>query len=127
LDAETIAWVAIHGDRRDLRGQREAAIREHEAGLTLIRPHFKDVPTAISIDPKYADELWVKDGLMENITGPAVVISNERGARTEINMENVVCRHVPVFASYRESGKHVTAPTEMYEVKAFSHGLCIRT
>jgi hypothetical protein len=41
-------------------GQREAAIREHEAGLTLIRPQFKNVPTAISIDAKYSDELWVK-------------------------------------------------------------------
>jgi len=104
-------------------GQREAAIREHEAGLTLIRPQFKDVPTAISIDPEYSDELWVKDGRMENITGPAVIISNEKSARTEINMENVVCRNVPVFAAYRESGKHIAGPAEIYQVKTFSHGL----
>jgi hypothetical protein len=104
-------------------GQREAAIREHEAGLTLIRPQFKNVPTAISIDPQYSDELWVKDGRMENVTGPALVISNENNARTEINMENVVCRNVPVFAANRESGKHVAGPAEMYEVKTFSHGL----
>jgi hypothetical protein len=104
-------------------GQREAAIREHEAGLTLIRPQFKNVPTAISIDPQYSDELWIKDGRMENITGPAVIISNENNARTEVNMENVVCRKVPVFAAYRESARRVTAPSEMYEVKTFSHGL----
>jgi hypothetical protein len=104
-------------------GQREAAIREHEAGLTLIRPQFKNVPTAISIDPQYSDELWVKDGRMENVTGPAVIISNENSARTEINMENVVCRNVPVFAAYRESGKHIAGPAETYEVKTFSHGL----
>jgi hypothetical protein len=104
-------------------GQREAAIREHEAGLTLIRPQFKNVPTAISIDPQYSDELWVKDGRMENITGPAVIISNEKSARTEINMENLVCRNVPVLAVYRESGKRVAAPAEIYEVKTFSHGL----
>ncbi len=104
-------------------GQREAAIREHEAGLTLIRPQFKNVPTAISIDAQYSDELWVKDGRMENITGPAVIISNENNARTEINMENIVCRKVPIFAAYRESGKRVAAPAEMYEVKVFSHGL----
>jgi hypothetical protein len=104
-------------------GQREAAIREHEAGLTLIRPQFKNVPTAISIDPQYSDELWVKDGRMENITGPAIIISNENNARTEINMENVVCWKVPVFAAYRESGRNVTAPGEIYEVKTFSHGL----
>jgi hypothetical protein len=104
-------------------GQREAAIREHEAGLTLIRPQFKNVPTAISIDPQYSEELWIKDGRMEDISGPAVVISNENSPRTEINMENVVCRKVPVFAAYRESGKRVAAPAELYAVKTFSHGL----
>ncbi|MCU1298815.1 MAG: Gluconolactonase [Acidobacteriaceae bacterium] len=104
-------------------GQREAAIREDEAGLTLIRPQFKNVPNAISIDPKYSDELWIKDARMENITGPAVIISNENNARTEINMENVVCRSVPVFVSYRESGKQVSGPEELYAVKTFSHGL----
>jgi hypothetical protein len=104
-------------------GQREAAIREREAGLTLIRPQFKNVPTAISIDAQFSDELWIKDGRMENITGPAVVISNENSARTEINMENVVCRSVPVLVSYRESGKRVAGPSEIYQVKTFSHGL----
>jgi hypothetical protein len=104
-------------------GQREAAIREYEAGLTLIRPQFRNVPTAISIDPNYSDELWVKDGRMEDIAVPAVVISNENNAHTEINMENVICRKVPVFASYRESGKQITDRRGMYVVKTFSHGL----
>src|ERR1700734_373489 len=104
-------------------GQREAAIREHEAGLTLIRPQFKNIPTAISIDPEYSEELWIKDARMENISGPAVIISNEKSARTEINMENVVCRQVPVFVSYRERGKSVAATSQMYQVKTFSHGL----
>jgi len=104
-------------------GQHEAAIREHEAGLTLIRPQFKNVPTAISIDAQYSDELWVKDGRMENVTGPAIIISNENSARTEINMEGVICRQVPVFVAYRESGKRIAGPGELYEVKTFSHGL----
>ena len=104
-------------------GQREAAIREHEAGLTLIRPQFKNVPTAVAIDPHYSDELWIKDARMENVSGPAVIISNEYNAHNEINMENVVCSHVPVFAQYRESAKQVAGPAEMYAVKTFSHGL----
>jgi len=104
-------------------GQREAAIREHEAGLTLIRPQFKNVPTAISIDPGYSDELWVEQGRMENIAGPAVIISNENNAHSEINMENIACRNVPRFASYRESGRQVTSQSGMYTVRTFSHGL----
>ncbi len=104
-------------------GQREAAIRERAAGLTLIRPQFRNVPTAISIDPESHDELWVKDGRFEDISGPAVIVSLEQNARTEINMENAVCRRVPVFAAFRESGRKVAAPGETYEVKTFSHGL----
>jgi hypothetical protein len=104
-------------------GQTEAAIREHEAGLTLIRPRFKNVPTAVSIDPKYAEELWIKDARLENIAGPAVIISNENGRRTEINMENVICRDVPVFASFREGGKQIAGVRDVYQVKTFSHGL----
>jgi hypothetical protein len=104
-------------------GQSEAAIREHEAGLTLIRPHFKNVPTAVSIDAGYFDELWVKDARLENISGPGFIISNEFSYRTEINMENVFCRGVPVFSSLRESGKQTKAPQETYVVKTFSHGL----
>jgi sugar lactone lactonase YvrE len=102
--------------------QSEAAIREHEAGLTLIRPHFKNVPTAVSIDPGYFDELWVKDAVLENVSGPGFIISDEFSPRTEINMENVICRGVPIFASFRESGKEQKGP-ETYVAKTFSHGL----
>ena len=104
-------------------GQARAAIKEHEAGLTLIRIHFRDVPTAISIDPGYADELWVKDSRFEDISGPAIVISNENNARTEINLEDIVCRHVPRFASLSESGREFNGAGEIYRVKAFTHGL----
>jgi hypothetical protein len=52
-----------------------------------------------------------------------VIISNENSARTEINMENIVCRRVPSFVLYRESGKKIAGSGETYQVKTFSHGL----
>lgn len=104
-------------------GQREAAIREGAAGLTLIRPHFTNVPTAIAIDPGSPDELWVKDARMQDISGPAVIVSLEKNPRTEINMENVVCQRVPLFALLRESSRKVAGPESLYEVKVYSHGL----
>ncbi len=100
-------------------GQREAAIREHEAGLTLIRDTFRDVPTAIDIDPHYSDELWVKDSRFENISRPAVIISNEKSPLTEIGFENAVLKDVPVFALFRESGKKVSGKGAMYRVGEF--------
>ncbi len=106
-------------------GQREAAIRENEAGLTLIHDEFRNVPTAISIDPRYSDQLWVKDARFENISGPAIVIGNENSRMTEINLEGIVCSRVPVFARFRESGRQLTGPAEVYQVKVLSHGLTL--
>jgi hypothetical protein len=36
-------------------GQREAAVRESAAGLTLVRPQFREVPTAVAIDANSPD------------------------------------------------------------------------
>ena len=104
-------------------GQREAAIHEGAAGLTLIRPRFRDVPTAIEIEPGYPEELWMEDGRFEQISGPALIVSLENSARTQINMERVVCGGVPTFALFRESGRKVPGPAPIYNVKTFSHGL----
>jgi len=104
-------------------GQREAAIREREAGLTLIRPRFRDVPTAIDIEEGRSDQLWIKDGRMEDVKGPAIVISNEKNARTQINVEDLVCQGVPVFAALRESGRRYEGSGPAYRVRTFSYGL----
>ncbi|HEY5481096.1 MAG TPA: glycosyl hydrolase family 28-related protein [Verrucomicrobiae bacterium] len=104
-------------------GQREAAILEREAGLTLIRPHFLRVPTAVALEPGKSDELWVKDACLEEVSGPAFLFGVESNPRNEINMEGVACRAVPVFAALRETGKHFAAPADTYVVKTFSHGL----
>jgi hypothetical protein len=104
-------------------GQREAAILEREAGLTLVRPHFLRVPTAVALEPGKADELWVKDACLEEVSGPAFLFGVESNPRNEINMEGIACRAVPVFAALSDSGKRFAAPAETYLVKSFSHGL----
>jgi sugar lactone lactonase YvrE len=103
--------------------QRESAIFEHEAGLTLIRPDFENVPTAVEIETNWADELWVKDARLENISEAAFSFGMEKNPRNEISMEGIVCSNVPVFAALIDSGKKITAPSEIYSVKKFSHGL----
>jgi sugar lactone lactonase YvrE len=109
----------------NFEGQRKAAISEHEAGLTLDHDSFRNVPTAIDIDPHYYEELWVKNTRFENISGPAITISNENNPRTEINLENIACHKVPVFAQLRDGGQKSAGPAEDYVVKTYSHGLAI--
>ena len=109
----------------EFEGQSESAIREHEAGLTLIRDTFRNVPKAIDIDEGYPDQLWVKHSRFENISGPIVTISLEKSPLTEIGFENAVLSDAPVFAKLRESGKTVPGKGAVYEVKNFTYGLIV--
>ena len=106
-------------------GQREAAVREHEAGLTLVRDSFRNVPVAIDIDPHYSDELWVKDCRFEHVSKAVVIIGNEKSPLTEIGFENAVLQDVPTFALFRESGKTVAGKRAIYKVSSFNYGLIL--
>ncbi len=44
---------------------------------------------------------------------------------TEINVEDAICSHVPVFAKLRESGREFPQAAEIYHVKVLSHGLSL--
>jgi hypothetical protein len=123
-DKTSPAWQFTLIDS-EFQGQREAAIREHEAGLTLIRDTFHDLPVAIDIDPQYYDQLWAKDNRFENISSSVVIISNEKSPLNEIGFENAVLQNVPVFALFRESGKKVAGKGTRYRVQNFNYGLIL--
>ena len=106
-------------------GQRQAAIQTQEGGMTLVRNVFKNVPSAVIVDPDRAEELFMTDSRLENISGPAILISDEFNARPQFNLDNVVAERVPVLAAFRKSGKEVLGPSDIYLVKDFSHGLHI--
>ena len=106
-------------------GQREAAIREHEVGLTLVRDTFRNVPVAIDIDPHYYDQLWSKDCRFENVSRAAVIISDEKSRLNEIGFEGAVLSDVPTFALFRESGKKLQAKGRVYRVQTFHHGVIV--
>ncbi len=106
-------------------GQRDAAIREHEAGLTLVNVSIRDTPVGVDIDKGYGDWLWGKDVRFENIGKAAVVISNENNVYTQIGFENALASGTPVFARFRESGRTVAGPSASYKVSAFNYGLAV--
>jgi sugar lactone lactonase YvrE len=106
-------------------GQKSAAIREHEAGLTLVNVAMRDVPVGIDIDRGYGDSLWGKDLRFENIRQAAVVISNENNVYTQIGFDNALARNTPVFARFRDSGRTVSGKGQTYRVSSFSHGLMV--
>jgi hypothetical protein len=107
-------------------GQKIAAIRTHETGLTLIRPTFRRVPTAIAVEPGHTEQLWMSDARMENVSGPAIVFGREKSLRLQLNARNVVCSNVPQFASMTDTDKVLRGPSKLYEVRNFSHGQTYR-
>jgi hypothetical protein len=104
-------------------GQRKAAIETEEGGLTLVRVRLGDVPTAILVRENRAEELSMKDCRLERVSGPAVVIGDEKSARTQISLRDMICVGVPTLASFRESGAVVAGGGPIYRVKDFSYGL----
>jgi hypothetical protein len=85
--------------------------------------NVKHVPTVISINPNYHEKLFMEDCRFDDVSGPAIIISNEDNAFNQINLRNVVCRNVQVLASYRRSGKSTPGTGPYYRVKSFTYGL----
>ena len=104
-------------------GQKSAAIREHEAGLTLVNAVMRDTPVGIEVDRGYGDWLWGKDVRFEHVRQAGVVISNENNVYTQIGFENALAADTPVFARFRDSGHTVNGKGRFYSVKSFSYGL----
>lgn len=104
-------------------GQRKAAVKTREAGLTIIRMDVKSIPSVIDIDVDYNEKLYMEDCRFDGISGPAVVISKENNAHTQINLRNIACRDVPVLAEFRQSGKRAEGADGVYRVNSFTHGV----
>ena len=104
-------------------GQRDAAIREHEAALTLGNTEIRNTPVGIEIDRGYGDWLWGQDVRFENVSKAGVVISNENNVYTQVGFERVSARNVPTFVRFRDSGKLLAGSGRDYRVGEFNHGL----
>ncbi len=104
-------------------GQRKAALRCQETGLVMVNIQVKNVPTVFDIDPNYADRLFVENGRFENVSGPAVIISNENNSNNAITFRDVACSNVPVLATYSRSNTDTKVAHKMYVIRNYAHGL----
>jgi hypothetical protein len=107
----------------EFRGQRDAAIREHEVDLTLVNVAIRDTPVGIEIDRGYSDSLWGKHVRFENVSQAGVLISEEKSVFTQIGFDDAIGIATPVFARFRDSGRTVAGTGPRYRVRDFSYGL----
>ncbi len=104
-------------------GQRIAALRCQESGLAMVNLHARNVPVVFDIDPNYCDKLFLENSYFENISGPAVVITNENNSNNQITFRNVYCKNVPTLAKYTRSNTETKVAHKIYNVKSYDHGL----
>ena len=103
-------------------GQRAAAIKTQEAGFTLIRVGFTNMPVALQIAPGEVEQLYGRDLRMQNIRDAAFVAGNARNAHSAVTLVNIACSDVPRFSVGENPLK---APAGHYVVDRFSQGLMI--
>lgn len=104
-------------------GQRKAAIQCNNTGFAIVNMHAKNVPVAVEIKEGEIDRLFMENCVFDNVHNAGVVISEENHVQTQVNMLGISCRNVPVFASYRQSGKKVQVQHKIYKVNEFVYGL----
>jgi sugar lactone lactonase YvrE len=103
-------------------GQRAAAIKTQEAGFTLIRVSFSNMPVALQIAPGEVEQLYGRDLRMENIRDAAFMAGNARNPRSAVTLVNVACTDVPRFHAGEQT---IQAPARHYVMERFSQGLMI--
>lgn len=106
-------------------GQRKAAIKTQEAGLTIVRLTAKKVPTVVEIEKNRSEKLFMEDCLFDEISGPAIIVSNEYNQTNQVSLLNIVCRKVPILVNYRRSKTETQGDGQIYKVKKYTHGLHI--
>ena len=104
-------------------GQRKAAIRTQQAGLTMVRLQAKNVPTVVEVDSAYWEKLYMENCLFENVTSAAISFANENNAQTQITLRNVFCRNVNHLIFHRNRGAYTSFNDRIYQVKHYTHGL----
>ncbi len=103
-------------------GQRKAAIKTQQVGLTIVRMHAKNVPTVIDVDSAYFEKLFMENCLFDGVKS-AIAFSNENNAENQISLLNIFCRNVPNLIFYRRSGTYTSSKEKIYQVKSYTHGL----
>jgi hypothetical protein len=127
-------WQSLVMDCR-FSNQRTEAIESKDAGMTIIRCRFNDVPKAVNILQGNNERLFIRDSRFLNISEAAITIGNYYDPKTQVNLENLQFENVPVSVNFlllpgvitpisRDSLRR-KADGPVYCINSLSHGLVI--
>lgn len=117
------AWQFLLMDS-SFEGQRLAAIRTQEAGLTLIRDRFEHVPVGVQVRDGQVEQLYARDSLFREVPRAAIALGETRNFLSQITLERIECVHVPTFSTDAQDSP-LQAPAPYYQARRFTRGLRI--
>ncbi len=112
--------------------QREASLITNGARMLVIRSRFKNAPVGILVPDR--EKLYVKDSWFENISKTGMQINSFVPPDLQVNLDNLRFSNVPFSVRFNgrtqgwsksEVKMDYAAPSPVYVVKNFSHGLHI--
>ncbi|HEX3987701.1 MAG TPA: glycosyl hydrolase family 28-related protein [Acidobacteriaceae bacterium] len=116
------AWQFLLMDS-SFDGQTAAAISTHEAGMTLVRDRFADVPVAVEIPQGQVEQLYGRDLVMRDIRGAVLRMGDAKNVRNEITLENIVGDGVRRFVEDEGTGYGVQGTERRFVEQRFTVGL----
>jgi hypothetical protein len=111
-------------------GQRSAGLITEGARMLVIRSKFNHSPVGILLPAK--DKLYVRDSWFMNIHQTALQVNDFVSPELQVNLNNLKFSGVPYSVRFRgraqgwsadELKLDYEAPSQVFEIKNFSHGL----
>jgi Pectate lyase superfamily protein/SMP-30/Gluconolactonase/LRE-like region len=104
-------------------GQTKAAISTHEAGMTLVRDRFADVPVAVEIPQGEVEQLYGRDLVMRNVRDAVLKLGDAENLRNEVTLENVICDGIAHFLESEGPGDRLRVAGSRFVEERFMLGL----
>jgi len=105
-------------------GQRRAAIRTQEAGLTIVRLQAKNVPVVIDVDAGFWEKLYMEDCALDQVGTAAIRLGLTGTPETQVNLQNIRCHNVAQLVTDKDKRLQQQKETRpVYLVKRYTAGL----
>ena len=104
-------------------GQRQAAVRTRELGLTAVGMTVRNTPYAIYMEDDTVDRLYVEDALWQGVSASGVRIGKTGCTFTQVNLRGVLCGGMTKLASFPDGNEDVTLTERQCKVDSYVYGL----
>lgn len=115
-------WPMIMNDIR-FYNQEKAAIVSRNTGYAISNMHVRNTAVGIELEDGIPDRLYMENCCFEEVSDCGIRITGDEGACNQVNLIDIHCHKVPVFADVRARSELIYGKDLRYNVTEFVYGL----